>query len=108
MSLTTDPETNESKPYLKDRQTMGHFATKKVDAGEMQAYQQECNSRSLDGLPALRSALKDGGNYTWRVKLDSWCNRHWYEIETVKSVALILLVGLMVLSWGEYPLLLCR
>ena len=104
LTLTIDPETNESKPYLKDRQTLGHFTAKKVDAGEMQIYQREWNARSLDGLPALRSALKDSGRYAWRVDLENWLNQHWNEVETLKSLALVFFVGLMVLRWNEYGL----
>lgn len=70
----------------------------------MQTYQREWNTRSLDGLPGLRSALKDSGHYTWRVELENWLSRHWDEVETVKSLALVLLVGLMVLRWNEYNL----
>lgn len=76
-----------------------------VNAGKMQTYQQECNTRSLDGLPGLRSALKDSGHHIWRVELENWLSRHWNELETVKLLALLMLVGVVVLRWDEYALL---
>lgn len=98
MTLTNDPETDKSKPYLEDRQTLGYFAAKKVSAGLMQKYQQECNSRSLDGLPGLRSALKDSGHYTWRVELENWFSQHWNEVGMLKSLALVLFVFVGVMA----------
>jgi hypothetical protein len=98
-----DPETHKSKAYLKDRRTLGQFATKKVASGQMQTYQQEWNTRSLDGLPGLRSALKDSGEYIWRVELKNWLSRHRNEVETMKSLALVMFVGLMVLRWDSTP-----
>ncbi|KZN84853.1 hypothetical protein EN45_090130 [Penicillium chrysogenum] len=102
LTLTDDPET-EPSPYLKDRQTLGHFAAKTVSAGQIHKYQQEWNSRSLDGLPGLRSALKASGHYIWRVELENWFSRHWYEVDILKSLALVLFVfvGVMALRWGK-------
>jgi len=97
--MTIDPETNESKPYLKDRPTLGHFTAKKVDAGELHTYQREWNTRSLDGLPSLRSALKDSGHSDWWVGLETCLSRHWDKVETVKSLVLILFAGLIVFRW---------
>ncbi|KAJ5261981.1 hypothetical protein N7505_008848 [Penicillium chrysogenum] len=91
LTLTDDPET-EPSPYLKDRQTLGHFAAKTVSAGQIHKYQQEWNSRSLDGLPGLRSALKASGHYIWRAELENWFSRHWNEVDILKSLALVLFV----------------
>lgn len=104
MTLTIDPETNKPKAYLKDRQTLGNVAAKKAAAGQIQTYQQEWNSRSLDGLPGLRSALKDSGHYTWRLELENWWSQHRNEVETIKSLVLVFLVSLMLLRWNEYAL----
>ncbi|KAF9885867.1 hypothetical protein FE257_012245 [Aspergillus nanangensis] len=54
LALTLDPETHKPTPYLKDRETLGHWANKKVESNQLREYQQQCNSRSLDGLPGLR------------------------------------------------------
>ncbi|KAJ5966298.1 hypothetical protein N7481_013012, partial [Penicillium waksmanii] len=84
LALDTDSETDESKPYLKDRETLSRYAAKMVSSGKTQEYQQECNNRSLDGLPGLQSALRDGGNSIWRLKLENWLNQHRDEVKTVK------------------------
>ncbi|KAB8271595.1 hypothetical protein BDV30DRAFT_228070 [Aspergillus minisclerotigenes] len=102
LALTHDPETDEVKPYLKDRETMGYWAGKKVSAGQMRAYQQECNSSSLDGLPGLHSALRDNHKSVWRAQLDGWMNRHRDELETMKTSILLLFVGMAILQWAGY------
>ncbi|PKX95202.1 uncharacterized protein P174DRAFT_449661 [Aspergillus novofumigatus IBT 16806] len=61
LALKLDPETHEPKPYLRDRETLGHFAAKKVEKGQLRSYQREWNSSSLDGLPGLWSAIRDDG-----------------------------------------------
>lgn len=61
--MKVDPENPTSQvPYLKDRDTLGHFASKVVAQNKMEAYQQTNNCESLDGLPGLRAAMrkKDG------------------------------------------------
>ncbi|KAE8375060.1 hypothetical protein BDV26DRAFT_268722 [Aspergillus bertholletiae] len=102
LALTRDPETNEVKPYLKDRETMGHWAGKKVSADKMRAYQQEWNVSSLDGLPGLHSALRDNNKSVWRAQLDGWMNRHRDELEMIKTSVLLLFVGMAVLQWAGY------
>lgn len=102
LALTHDPETDEVKPYLKDRETMGYWAGKKVSAGQMRAYQQECNSSSLDGLPGLHSALRDNHKSVWRAKLAGWMNRHRDELEMTKTSILLLFVGMAILQWAGY------
>ncbi|KAL9027960.1 MAG: hypothetical protein Q9196_003599 [Gyalolechia fulgens] len=46
---------------LKDRETMGHWASKRIEKNELRKYQAGNNAYSLDGLPALRAALRDAG-----------------------------------------------
>ncbi|KAL4973300.1 DUF1446-domain-containing protein [Aspergillus desertorum] len=102
LSLTFDEETNQPKPYLKDRDTLGNWANKKVGAGEMRAYQGEWNSRSLDGLPGLRTALQDKGQSVRLAKLSNWTHYHTDEIELVKTSALLLFVAMAILQWAGY------
>lgn len=52
-------------PYLHDRDTLGHWGRKQIDAGTIDAYRAKNNSYSLDGLPGLRRARRDGGDLTW-------------------------------------------
>lgn len=48
-----------------DRETLGHWAGKRVEAGEMGGYRVKNNLRSLDGLPGLRAARRDVGEWFW-------------------------------------------
>ncbi|KAL4999215.1 hypothetical protein BDV10DRAFT_193871 [Aspergillus recurvatus] len=102
LSLAFDEATNEPKPYFKDRDTLGYWATKKVEAGEMRAYQGEWNSRSLDGLPGLRTALQDKGQSVHLANLSNWIRCHRDEIELVKTSALLLFVVMAILQWAGY------
>ncbi|KAE8393329.1 hypothetical protein BDV23DRAFT_149486 [Aspergillus alliaceus] len=102
LALTHDPETNEPKPYLKDRETLGYWAGKKANAGQMRAYQKEWNVRSLDGLPGLHSALRDNNKSVWRARLGGWMNRHRDELEMAKTSILLLFAGMAILQWIGY------
>jgi hypothetical protein len=48
-----------------DRETLGHWAGKRVENNEMGVYRVKHNVRSLDGLPGLRSARRDKGERFW-------------------------------------------
>lgn len=100
--MTTDPNTHEPKPYLKDRETLGHWAGKKAQADQLREYQQEWNSYSLDGLPGLHTALKDKGGSIWMSRVGNWTSRHRDEIELVKSSMLIVLVAVVIAQWVGY------
>lgn len=67
--LTSEPssESNEdpAKLALKDRETLGHWASNKIEKNELRNYQAEWNSHSLDGLPGLRVARQDSGERLW-------------------------------------------
>jgi hypothetical protein len=66
LALRDDPETRgKQQPYLHDRDTLGHWAGKKISAGQLQEYQRDNNHASLDGLPGLRAARKDNGEMLW-------------------------------------------
>ncbi|KAL4891507.1 hypothetical protein BDV59DRAFT_203415 [Aspergillus ambiguus] len=102
LALTTDPDTDQPKPYLKDRETLGHWANKKVQGNQLREYQQQWNSQSLDGLPGLQTALKDTGRSVWVTRLANWLNRHGDEIEMIKSSILIVLIATMIAQWCGY------
>lgn len=66
--LTTTSEdafSGETKPVLLDRDTMGHWAHRKVETNTLLDYQAENNSYSLDGCPGMRSAMRDHGERVW-------------------------------------------
>ncbi|KAI9373356.1 hypothetical protein BJX61DRAFT_533203 [Aspergillus egyptiacus] len=100
LSLTFDPETHDPVPYLKNRDTLGNWVSKKVEAGDMRAYQEEWNSRSLDGLPGLQSALQDKGQSILLAKVGNWTRYHRGEIEVAKTSVLLLFVAMAVLQWA--------
>ncbi|KAL2822948.1 hypothetical protein BJX63DRAFT_417352 [Aspergillus granulosus] len=100
LSLTFDAENNEPKPYFKDRDTLGNWAGKQVEAGTMREYQSQWNSRSLDGLPGLRTALQDKGQSPLLASLGNWTRFHRSEIEFVKSSLLLLFVAMAILQWA--------
>ncbi|GIK05740.1 hypothetical protein Aspvir_009853 [Aspergillus viridinutans] len=102
LALKLDPETHEPKPYLKDRETLGHFASKTVEKGQLRSYQRQWNASSLDGLPGLWSAIGDNGEYVWVGRVRNWLHRHEEEIEVVKTSLLCLFFAMTVLCWMGY------
>ena len=51
--------------YLEERKTLGHWASKQAEEGEMRKYQKDWNHDSLDGLPGLGAARVDCGKGLW-------------------------------------------
>ena len=68
-TATHDPqnaETNEEvEPVLLDRDTLGHWARKKIESNQLLDYQAEMNTDSLDGCPGMRAAMRDHGDMVW-------------------------------------------
>ena len=61
-----DAEANkELEPVLLDRDTLGHWARKKIESNQLLDYQAENNSSSLDGCPGMRAAMRDHGDIVW-------------------------------------------
>ena len=50
---------------LLDRDTLGHWARKKIESNQLLDYQTENNSSSLDGCPGMRAAMRDHGDNVW-------------------------------------------
>jgi hypothetical protein len=59
-----DPE-KVPEAAFEDRETIGHWASNKVEKNELLSYQTEWNSNSLDGLTGLKSARREGGEVLW-------------------------------------------
>ncbi|PSS22101.1 hypothetical protein M430DRAFT_99469 [Amorphotheca resinae ATCC 22711] len=59
-----DPEKNPETAF-EDRDTLGHWASNKVEKNELMSYQMEWNSHSLDGLNGMRSARRESGERLW-------------------------------------------
>ncbi|PGH17431.1 hypothetical protein AJ80_04801 [Polytolypa hystricis UAMH7299] len=100
LALTTDPLTNQPKPYLQDRDTMGHWATKKIEKNELHAYQRDCNADSLDGLPGLRAAMRDRGKSGVAVAARIWIVQRRRGLELVSAVLMSVLATVVVLCWA--------
>ena len=62
-------------PFLEDRETLGHWASKKVEKNEMHDYQKENNSDSLDGLTGMKVARRDRGETLWIIDLKAYFRR---------------------------------
>ena len=57
-TLTPPPEDELGEAGLGNRDTLNKWADAKVENGQIDEYRAEWNSRSLDGLPGLRSARR--------------------------------------------------
>lgn len=63
------------KPVLKDRETMDHWASVKIEKNQLHAYQKEWNASSLDGLTGLRVARRDAGERLWVIEVTAHVRR---------------------------------
>jgi len=99
LALKPDAEKpGEVKPYLQDRETMRHWAGKKIEKGELGLYQQEWNYDSLDGLAGLRAARRSRGERMWIGDARNWLRRHSRGVEMVLVALLSSLVTLVLVS----------
>lgn len=62
---------------------MGHWASKKIEKGELKEYQAGNNAYSLDGLPGLRSALRGAGKSVLRERIAARVRRVWGQKEAI-------------------------
>ncbi|RDL40978.1 Uncharacterized protein BP5553_00957 [Venustampulla echinocandica] len=66
--LTTSSLGDTEKGYeaaFLDRDTLGHWASNKVERNEVTEYRLMNNTWSLDGIPGLMSARRDSGQWLW-------------------------------------------
>lgn len=95
-SRDTSREGDVGKGVFKDRETMGHWASKRMESHELRKYQAQWNADSLDGLTGLRVATRDRGERPWVNDVRSWVSRiaaQWdvLAIGVVLGVVLVLL-----------------
>ncbi len=98
--MVSESGETEWTPALKDRETMGHWASQRIEKNELRAYQAEKNNESLDGLPGLRVAARDAGKRVWIMKVKASMRKIGAQTE-----ALILGVGIgvfviLLLQWS--------
>jgi hypothetical protein len=100
LALKTDPEDpSKEVPCLQDRKTLSQWAGKKLEKGELQDYQKEWNTESLDGLPGLRAARRDMGESLWLEDLKATARKNahvWYLVLT----ALVSVVSTVMVMQG--------
>ena len=95
----SDPE--KSKPYLQDRETMGHWASKKMEKGELEEYQRDWNYDSLDGLTGMRAARRQRGERMWIGDARTWIRRNQSVVDRVFVAVFSSLLTVMLLwFWG--------
>jgi hypothetical protein len=84
---------------FEDRETMGHWASNKVEKNELLPYQQHWNSHSLDGLNGLRSARRSGGESLWLGDIRARVKRVLAQRE---SLMVGLVVGVLLVLLAQY------
>jgi hypothetical protein len=57
---------------FEDRETLGHWASKRTESNTLHAYHKEWNYDSLDGLTGLKVARQDRGEILWLTDLQAW------------------------------------
>ncbi|KAA6406727.1 MAG: hypothetical protein FRX48_09450 [Lasallia pustulata] len=96
--LTTTPAVGDEisakdvQPELKDRETLGHWASEKLEKKQLRGYQAEWNSASLDGLVGLTVARRDRGEILWLTSTRAWVRRMSAQKDTV---AIGMLLGIL-------------
>lgn len=83
-------------PVLKDRETMDHWASAKIEKSQLHAYQAVWNSSSLDGLTGLRVARRDAGERLWYTDFKARVRRLVAQREAVLfGIGIGVLLGLV-------------
>jgi hypothetical protein len=98
LALKKDPEDPSKEiPYLQDRETLSQWVRKKMEKGELQDYQKEWNSESLDGLPGLRAARRGTGEWLWLgdLKASARRNAHAWNLVLIALVSVVSTVTAM-------------
>lgn len=60
---------------FEDRETMGHWTSKRIEANTLHEYQKEWNYDSLDGLTGVKAARRARGEILWVTDLQAWFKR---------------------------------
>ena len=68
---------------MKDRETLGHWVSKKIEKNKLHAYQAEWNANSLDGLTGLCAARRDAGERLWVTETMAYIRRISAQREAV-------------------------
>jgi hypothetical protein len=83
---------------FEDRETLGHWASKKVEKDEMQTYQMEWNAKSLDGLNGLKAARRNRGERLWLTDTQATMTRIMAQRE---AVVFGIFIGVFMAFWAS-------
>lgn len=102
VSSTLDPARIDEGPraYLEDRKTLGHWASQRIEKGELHEYRQKMNSRSLDGCSGLKVARRQRGEYMLVEDCFMWLRRVLRQREALLVgvlLGLLVMVGVRIL-----------
>jgi hypothetical protein len=61
--LPISPKDEDANSVFEDRTTLSDYLKKRADNNTVRSYQAETNATSMDGLPGLRSARRDTGEW---------------------------------------------
>jgi hypothetical protein len=81
---------------FEDRETLGHWASKRIEANTLHKYQKEWNYDSLDGLTGLRVAMRDKGEVLWIKELQASFRRIMAQREAL-AIGFILAIILFII-----------
>ena len=102
--LSTVPAGNEGsspkdvRPELKDRETMGHWASEKQEKNQLRAYQAEWNSGSLDGLVGLTVARRDRCERLWLTSARAWVRRVFAQKDALATGILLGIITMLLVQ----------
>ncbi|KAB8262239.1 hypothetical protein BDV32DRAFT_147891 [Aspergillus pseudonomiae] len=102
LDLTVDPETNQPRPCFTNRPRLVKFAEYTVNRGELPGYQMQYNSRSLDGLPGLHSAMRDKGESIWWARVTNWASYYHFQLDIIKTGMAFMFLVMVVAQWVGY------
>ena len=91
----------EKQRVLLDRDTLGHWAHKRIESNSLLEYQAEWNSSSLDGCPGMRAAMRDHGETVWLALTKAKMRRMLAQKEALMvgiMLGVVLLLGLQMLQ----------
>lgn len=95
---TSSPDFPEvpAEPILKDRETLGHWASKQIEKNALLDYQAQNNAGSLDGLPGLGTARRDRGERLWVTGMKARVRRVAAQREALVWGMLVSVLGMWV------------
>lgn len=102
LAIKPDPDDPAKQiPYLHDRDTLGHWASKQVAADTLHEYHARMNKVSIDGLPGLRRARTDAGERLWYKDMKSRIRkrtRPWEPLLIAVISALLTIISMYMLG----------